>query len=208
MLDGQLHLLGAEVSLGADEHEGILTGREGLHQGFLVALVAVGNKLLPGEGLGNEPVEGRHAIQDGERGLERLLHGRYEDLLHTLGLHHTALREAAVEEGKLVEAYLGGFLGKPLDAVHILRGCHGEVQVSLPQGLGRVGLHDAYVAALAADHINLGTIERALAIGEHHLVAFGKAQHTESVSSLILGQLKRSSNVGGIKQKHLFNYEL
>ena len=32
MLDGQLHLFGAEVAFGADKHEGIFTGCEGLHE--------------------------------------------------------------------------------------------------------------------------------------------------------------------------------
>ena len=176
--DGQLHLFGAEVAFGAYEHEGILAGCEGLHERFLVALVAVGDELLPREGLGDELLERRHAIEHRQRGLERLLHGRHEYLLHAIGLHHLALRETALEEGELIEAYLGGLLGKPLDAVHVLRRGHSEVQMPLPQRRGCSGLYDAHIAALTADDVNLGTEERALAVGEHHLVAFGKAEHT------------------------------
>ena len=75
MLDGQLHLFGAEVAFGTDEHEGILARREGLHQRFLVALVAVSDKFLSCKGLCDKLIEGSHAIQCGEGGLERLLHG-------------------------------------------------------------------------------------------------------------------------------------
>ena len=81
------------------------------------------------------------------------------------------------------------------------------MEVSLPQGGGRGGLHDAHIAALTANHVNLRTVERTFTIGEHHLDAFGEAKHRNSMSSLILRKLKRSSNVGSVKQVHFVKIE-
>ena len=72
--DGCLHLFGTEVAFRANEDKRILTGCECLHQRFLVALIAVGDELLPGKGLGDELAEGCHRIQYGQGRLERLLH--------------------------------------------------------------------------------------------------------------------------------------
>ena len=100
----------------------------------LFARIAVGNALLTTERLADELVEVGQLMKLGHASLETLLHGTDHDFLYTLQFDDAPFRIAAVQEGQLVEAYLCGFLGQPLHAIHILGGCQCQMQMAFPGG--------------------------------------------------------------------------
>jgi hypothetical protein len=73
------------------------------------------------------------------------------------------------------------------------------MQMSSPKRLWGYGFNNTHVTPFTTDHIYLGSIERALTVGEHNLSTFGEAQHSKSMSRLLLRKLERGSNIRGIK---------
>ena len=175
------HLFFAEVSIGTDKHEGVLAGLHYVFQQRLFAGIAMGDKLLSGEGLADERIESRHLIQLGQAGFERLLDGRYQDFVDALCLDDFSFRMPAIQESQFVKAYFGGFFGKPFRAVHVLGGCYGYVQVSFPQRFLRLNLEDVDEASFAYGRCYSGAVKIAFSIGQHNLIACLQAQYADGV---------------------------
>ena len=85
----------------------------------------MGNELLSTDGLFDELGEIGYIVQLGQTGLERLLHGRYEDFLNAFSLYDASFAPLAVQEGELVKTYLSSLFGQPLHAVHVFGGGQG-----------------------------------------------------------------------------------
>ena len=200
--DGLGHLLLAEVAFRAHQDQGILTRDDGFLQELLLAFVTMADELLSLEILGNELLEVGHFVQHGLVGLERLLDGRDEDFLDAFGLDDLAFRITSIEEGGLFEAYLGGLLGKPFGAVHVLGGSHGHVQPSGPSLLLRQGLGDFQLATLVGGGADHRLIEAPLSVGQGHFIACGEAEHTQAMSRFFFGHFAGCGYVGCIKYVH------
>lgn len=140
---------------------------------------------------GDESVPGgtARAIQLWLPCLAALLHCGDENLIDAFGLYDATLAVVAVEEGELVEAYLGGLLDEPLHAVHHLGGRHCKVEMSLPGWLLRHDFLYAVGTAMIRCRRNGGAIEAATAIHEEYLVAHAEPQDADSVAGLVAGQL-------------------
>ena len=79
--------------------------------------------------------------------------------------------ETAVQECQFIKPYFRRFLGKPLCTVHVLGRCHGNVQMTFPQGGLRKGFQNIHQAAFVGSRTDFGAIEAALSVCQHNLVA-------------------------------------
>ena len=64
-------------------------------------------------------------------------------------------------------------------------------------------LHHLYLATLARSGTDDRLVETSLTVGKHHLIAHRKAEHTQAMPCLLLGQFATHGDVGGIKYVHI-----
>ena len=99
-------------------------------------VVAVADDFGGCRGVAQEGLDGSFVVDDRQMALKGLLHGADGDFLEAAAVDVSALGVVGYEWCYLVDANFDGFLDKPLNAVGVLGGGDGKMEVVV----GAVGL--------------------------------------------------------------------
>jgi hypothetical protein len=166
----------------------------------------VADETRAGERLGEEPGGREEAVDERETSLERLLHGADGEFRETVEVDMLTFSELRRDERNAVDAQFGSLFHEPLDAVGILGGSDGEMEIV--RARMRIGepFDDVGETIGLAYRDEAGAAERAGAVGEEQLVADRETEGTETVTSLVAREFHFVVvDIRGKKQLHYNN---
>ena len=142
-------------------------------------------------------------IDDRQRGLERLLHGRDGDALQTLGLDVLTLRAVAAQGHDGVDPELYELLDEPLHAVGVLRGGDGYGEARGPRIEDYLLIEYLEHGSARVGHGKSAVIEVSVAIDHVDVVALTAAEHPHHMRALVGRQHGIAFNIRSVEAYHI-----